>query len=288
MRVGSVVLDIDCLRTFVTIVDGGSFSNAAEAVGRTPSAVSMQIKKLEAQLGVSLFDRDSRSVALTRDGEKLLSRARRILSLSNEAVAQLVMPELQGTVKFGAPHDLAERVLPNILRNLEANYPSITVDVTADISESLLRRSERGDLDLALINFAEGTGNPPGELLAEEDTVWVGARGGGAYRSDPLPLALYEDGCIWRAAAIAQLEKQGRRYRTAYLCTHSMPQRAAITSDLAIAPLPASYVSGEMVVLGETEGFPKLPAFEIRLVVASDLTPAVRTIRDLVKAAFNK
>ncbi len=175
MRDGSVVLDLDCLRTFVTIVDEGSFSIAAGAVGRTPSAVSMQIKKLEAQLGVSLFNRDSRSVVLTRDGEKLLSRARRILSLSNEAVAQFVTPELQGRVKFGAPHDLAERVLPNILRSLESNYPSITVDVTADTSEGLLRRAERGDLDLALINFAKGSGNPPGELLAEEDTVWVGA-----------------------------------------------------------------------------------------------------------------
>ncbi|MBL3684736.1 LysR family transcriptional regulator (plasmid) [Sinorhizobium meliloti] len=288
MRGRPTVLDLDCLRTFVTIVDTGSFSNAAGAVARTPSAVSMQIKKLEEHLGVSLFDRDSRSVALTRDGEKLLPRARQILSLSNEAVARFVMPDLQGKVKFGAPHDLAERVLPSILRNLESNFPSITVDVTADTSDGLLRRARSGHLDLAIINFAKGSRNPPGELLAEENTVWVGARGGVAYRRDPLPLSLYGNGCIWRAAAVAQLEKQGRNYRTAYLSTHAMPQRAAITSDLAIAPLPASYVTEDMVILGEDEGFPKLDAFEIRLVVGAEATPAVRTIRDLVKATFEK
>lgn len=288
VRESLMTLDLDCLRTFVAIADTGNFSRAALVVGRTPSAVSMQIKKLEDQLGVSLFERDSRSVALTLDGEKLLSSARRLLSLSNEAVAQFVMPDLQGTVRFGAPHDVAERVLPPILKSLESNYPSISVDVVADTSEALLRRAERGQLDLAVINAAKTRAVARGELLAEGRTVWVGAKGGTAYRREPLPLALYGEGCIWRTAAIAQLEQQGRAYRIAYLSAHTMMQRAATAADLAVAPLPASYVTDDMVVLGETEGFFALPSFEIRLIRGAEPTSASTTLADLVKAAFSR
>jgi len=284
----SSMLDLDCLRTFVVIADLGNFSRAALVVGRTPSAVSMQIKKLENQLGVPLFERDSRSVTLTRDGEKLLSTARRILSLSNEAVAQFVMPDLQGTVRFGAPHDVAEGVLPPILKSLESNYPSISVDVVADTSEALLRRADRGQLDLAVINFAKGSPMARGELLAEGRTVWVGAKKGTAHRREPLPLALYGEGCIWRTAAIAQLEQQGRAYRIAYLSAHTMMQRAATAADLAVAPLPASYVTDDMVVLGEAEGFSALPSFEIRLIRGAEPTSASTTLVDLVKAAFSR
>jgi len=125
------LLDNDILRTFVAIAETGNFSTAAEVVFRTPSAVSMQIKKLEEQLKTTLFLRDARSVTLTAHGETLLTYARRMIALSNEAVSRFVMPELTGVVRLGAPEDIGERgLLPGILKRFAEAFPAIMVDVT--------------------------------------------------------------------------------------------------------------------------------------------------------------
>src|SRR6478735_8333759 len=136
------LLDNDVLRTFVAIAETGNFSTAADAVLRTPSAVSMQIKKLEEQLRTTLFLRDARSVSLTQHGEMLLSYARRMLALSNEAVSRFIMPELTGVVRLGAPEDIGERLLPSILKSFAESYPGIMVDVTIDMSIGLKKRME--------------------------------------------------------------------------------------------------------------------------------------------------
>src|SRR6476646_7522741 len=105
------LLDLDVLRTFVAIAETGNFSTAAEVVFRTPSAVSMQVKKLEEQLGTILFLRDARSVSLTEGGEVLLGYARRMITLSNEAVSRFIMPDMRGVARVGAPEDIGERLL---------------------------------------------------------------------------------------------------------------------------------------------------------------------------------
>src|ERR1044072_256436 len=172
------LLDNDVLRTFVAIAETGNFSTAAEAVFRTPSAVSMQIKKLEEQLGATLFLRDARSVSLTRHGEMLLSYARNILALSNEAVSRFIMPELSGVVRLGAPEDIGERLLPSILKSFAESYPGIMVDVTIDMSIGLKKRMEEQRLDLALINCATRPFPTGGEVVFRERLVWAGARCG--------------------------------------------------------------------------------------------------------------
>ena len=110
------LLDLDVLRTFVAIAETGSFTTAANAVFRTPSAVSMQIKKLEEILGRSVFARDARSVTLTTDGEILLGYARRMLAVNREAVSKFIIPDITGIVRLGSPDDFGERVLPNVLK----------------------------------------------------------------------------------------------------------------------------------------------------------------------------
>ncbi len=114
----------------------------------------MQIKKLEEQLKTVLFLRDARSVSLTQHGEMLLSYARRMLALSNEAVSRFVMPELSGVVRLGAPDDIAERLLPKVLKDFGESFPGIMVDVTVDMSLALRKRMDEQRLDLALINCA--------------------------------------------------------------------------------------------------------------------------------------
>ena len=282
------LLDNDVLRTFVAIAETGNFSTAAEAVYRTPSAVSMQIKKLEEQLNTVLFLRDARSVTLTQGGEVLLSYARRMLQLSNEAVSRFIIPELSGVVRLGAPEDIGERLLPSVLKRFADICPGITVDVTIDMSAGLRRRMEEQRLDLALINCASRSVPSGGEVVFRERLVWVGAKCGTAHRKDPLPISIWEEGCIWRSEALAQLEKSKRAYRVAYLSGHTMAQRAAVISDLAVAPMPRSYVTDEMRILGERDGLPELGGFDIRLLTPQKLSDPVRIVAESIREAFGE
>src|SRR5882757_647036 len=145
------LLDLDVLRTFVAIAETGSFTTAANAVYRTPSAVSMQIKKLEDILGRSVFSRDARSVSLTTDGEMLLGYARRMLAINREAVSKFIVPDIVGVVRLGSPDDYGERLLPYVLKRFAHSHPSIAVDVIIDQSSNLRRRMDERTLDITLI-----------------------------------------------------------------------------------------------------------------------------------------
>lgn len=282
------LLEIDVLRTFVAIADTGSFSAAADAVFRTPSAVSMQIKKLEEQLGATLFLRDARSVTLTQGGETLLSYARRIIALSNEAVGRFRMPGLTGVVRLGAPDDIGERFMPSILRRFAEVYPSIMVDLTVDTSTNLRRRLQEQRLDLTLANCTPGTVVPAGETIHREQLVWAGAKCGTAHLREPLPVSIWEDGCCWRADALSRLEKQKRAYRVAYLSAHTMAQRAAVLADLAVAPLPRSYLTEQMVALGPRHGLPELGSFDVQLLMGGERNEMIEAVAESIRFAFSE
>ncbi|PZU87758.1 MAG: LysR family transcriptional regulator [Shinella sp.] len=282
------LLDNDILRTFVAISETGSFTTAADRVFRTPSAVSMQIKKLEEQLNATLFLRDARSVTLTESGETLLPYARRMLALSNEAVGRFRMPEMKGVVRLGAPDDIGERYMPTILRRFAEVYPAIMVDLTVDTSSQLRRRLQEQRLDLTLVNCAPGVVSHEGEVIHTEHLVWAGAKCGTAHLRDPLPVSIWEDGCCWRADALARLDKDKRQYRIAYLSAHTMAQRAAVIADLAVAPLPRSYLTEDMVALGNKHGLPELGSFEVRLLTGAETSETIRAVADSVRFAFSE
>jgi len=206
--------------------------------------------------------------------------------LSNEAVSRFVMPELSGVVRLGAPDDISERLLPKVLKDFGELFPGIMVDVTVDQSLLLRKRMEEQRLDLALINCATRPLPTEGEVIYTERLVWAGAKCGTAYRRDPLPISIWEEGCIWRSEAMAQLERQKRAYRVSYLSAHTMAQRAAIVSDLAVAPFPRSYVTEDMEILGPNEGLPELTPFDIRLLTASQMTGPMKAVADSIRQAF--
>lgn len=279
------LLDLDVLRTFVAIAETGSFTLAASAVFRTPSAVSMQIKKLEDILGVAVFLRDARSVSLTQDGEMLLGFARRLLALNREAVAKFIMPDIAGVVRLGSPDDYGERILPNVLKRFAQTHPSIAVDVTIDQSSHLRKRMAERQLDITLFTVCRSI-PPEAEVLLTEPIVWGGARGGCAHMREPLPLSIWEEGCAWRADALDALGRQGRDYRIAYMSAHTAGQRAAILSDLAVAPLPKSFIGDEIVALGPNEGLPQLSNYNLAMIVAPDASAPVRAAADHIRATF--
>ena len=280
------LLDLDVLRTFVAIAETGSFTTASTAVFRTPSAVSMQIKKLEDILGRSVFSRDARSVSLTPDGEMLLGYARRMLAINREAVSKFIIPDISGVVRLGSPDDYGERVLPHVLKRFAQSHPSVAVDVVIDQSSNLRRRMDDRGLDITLVTASYKSSMTGGEVLLSEPIVWAGAKGGCAHMREPLPVSLWEEGCAWRAGAVEALGREGRNYRVAYMSAHTAGQRSAIMADLAVAPLPKSFLGTDMVELTAKDGLPEIGNYSLAMFVAPDADASVQAAADHIRATF--
>lgn len=280
------VLDLDVLRTFVAIAETGSFTAAANAVFRTPSAVSMQIKKLEEILGRAMFVRDARSVSLTTDGEVLLGYARRMLAINREAVSKFIVPDITGIVRFGSPDDFGERVLPSILKRFAQSHPSIAVDVIIDQSINLRRRMDERSLDITLVTNSARINLDGAEVMMSEPIVWAGAKGGCAHLREPLPVSIWEEGCAWRAGALEALGRDGRDFRVAYMSAHTAGQRAAILADLAIAPLPKSFLGEDMVELGAQDGLPEMNTYSLAMIVPPEASRPVQAVADHIRETF--
>ena len=280
------LLDLDVLRTFVAIAETGSFTAAANAVFRTPSAVSMQIKKLEDILGRSVFSRDARSVTLTGDGEMLLGYARRMLAVNREAVSKFIIPEISGVVRLGSPDDYGERILPQVLKRFSQSHPSVAVDVVIDQSINLRRRMDDRALDITLVTNSYKNSMAGAEVLLTEPIVWAGAKGGCAHMREPLPVSIWEEGCVWRSGALEALGRAGRNYRVAYMSAHTAGQRSAILADLAVAPLPKSFLAGDMVELTPEDGLPEIGHYSLAMFVAADGGAPVKACADHIRATF--
>lgn len=286
---GTPLIETDLYRTFLVIAETGSFSKASEVIGRTPSAVSMQVKKLETLLGTAVFAREGRSVRMTAEGEALLGYARRILLLNEEAVAMFRSPSIEGEVRFGAPSDFGTRFLPNILTRFARSHPAVNVDVHLDGSPPLLQKLKDGQLDLILYtarpdsDLARG-----GEIVYTEPLAWAGLEGGVAYSRNPLPLALSVSGCPWRKAARIALDKAEHPYRIAYQSFHSAGQEAALLADLAVAPFPTSVITPPLQKLDARHGLPEIGDYHLILKEAGNAGKASDAFASHVIACFRE
>lgn len=255
-------IDIDLLRGFLGVVDGGSFTAAARALNRTQSAVSMQIKRLEATIGGRLFERSSRRVELTRRGEALAGYARRMVGLNDEALAKLRAETLAGIVRLGTIEDYAVHMLPPILATFLMQYPQVAIEVETGFSPSLIGRLGKA-FDLVLATHPRD--GAKGEVLRRERAVWVGSRRHAVHDQDVLPLALHPAGCQFRHAALAALDRVKRRWRLAYVCQSLGAIEAAVAAGLAVTVTKAGTLPKGLAVLDQKEGLPGLPAFDIAL-----------------------
>lgn len=278
------LLDTDVLRTFVAIAESGSFTRAAKQVFRTPSALSMQIKRLEEILGHVLFVREARHVRLTPEGEVLLGYGRRLLRLNEEAIQQFLTPTLEGRVSLGTSDDVGSRILPGVLAQFARSYPAVQVDVVVGSSKQHLERLDAGELDMALITIGNQGQEMRGEVVHSEPLVWAGREGGIAANRSPLPVALASHGCVWRRAALRALDEAGMSYRVAYTCDNCSGQEAAMFADLAVAPFPLSLVRPPLRKL-DREGLPALSDYQIALVRHGG-NPVQDALAGHVKEAF--
>ena len=280
------LLDLDLLKTLVAIAETGSFSTAAAVVHRTPSAISMQVKKMEEILGRSVFKRDSRSVELTGDGAFLLEHARRMLALNRDAVARFVQPDVEGVVRLGAPDDVAERHLPKMLRRFAESHPRVAVDVKVDDSAKMIVDQAAGKLDVIIITCEAGLGGEGAEILMREPLVWAMCKGGVAIEQKPLPVSVWEESCVWRRAGLGGLQDQSIAYRIAFQSAHISGQKAAILADLAVAPIPVSNLGGDIVEAPGKYGLPKLPNYALGMLISADPNPAIEAAADHLRASF--
>ncbi|ESZ35527.1 hypothetical protein X733_07530 [Mesorhizobium sp. L2C067A000] len=205
-------LDTALIRTFVTVADKASMTAAANALHLTQGAVSQQIKRLEEALGCSLFERDRRGLRLTRPGERLFGKGKRLLGLNDEIWAEMAGTEVAGQVRLGVPYDLVGTLLAPVLKAYAETYPQVEISLLCAASPDLAAALAAGTIDLAVIE--ERVGPSAGECLAIDRLVWVGAKGGVARAKRPLPVSIVADTCAFRPVVLSALNEHGLEWRT--------------------------------------------------------------------------
>lgn len=264
-------LDPDLLRAFVAVADQRSFTRAAVMLNRTQSAVSMQIKRLEDRLGVELFNRTKANVDLSSAGEGLLGYARRILTLNEEAVGRLAEHKVEGMVRLGVMDDYGTFIVPPLLASFLAGYPRIHIEMETGLTSSMpARLGEAYDLVIAM--HPEGRG--AGEFLRREQAVWATSASQPVEQQEPLPVALYPQGCLFRKWAIEALDAAKRTWRLAFV-SHSLAAVESVAAQgLAVTVVKAGTFPPKLRPLSDRDGMPRLPAADICLHRAANLSQA--------------
>jgi DNA-binding transcriptional LysR family regulator len=282
-------LDPDLLRAFILIAEERSFTRAAQHIGRTQSAVSMQVQRLEALLGQQLLHRGrGGSVELTRHGQFLLQRARDMLALNDDIWRTFHTPAVTGTVCIGTPDDYALRFLPGVLMRFAEVYPNVEVEVVCAPSDELVPKLKTGTLDLALISDGHQPEGKAQELWSGP-LVWIGSERHGTHRLDPLPLALASPTCCWRVAALARLEASGRRYRLAYTAATQVGTLAPVMAGLAVTVSPATLLPAGLRILGPEDNMPSLPNLKVVMVKAREARqPVTDALADYIAETFSR
>ncbi|MFM9926290.1 LysR family transcriptional regulator [Variovorax sp. H27-G14] len=260
-------LDIDLLRSFVAIAETGVLGKAAARVGRTQSALSMQMRKLEAIVEQPLLYRTGRGVTLTATGERLLLRAAELLRKHDEALADVRGAQLSGVLRFSCPDDYAVVFLPYLLQGFASLHPGVQLEVICAPTPRLHELLARHAVDLALVSVAGGAEGDgvDGEVIRHEPLVWVGQRGGAAAALNPLPLALASPDALDHVLPRQALQAAGRAYRLAYASSSLTGLVGMARSGQAVIVLTRTAVPDDLQILTAEHGLPALPSVGVTL-----------------------
>ncbi|MBU2979371.1 LysR family transcriptional regulator [Alteromonas sp. C1M14] len=275
-------LSLDNLRTFVSVIEQGGYAKAGDWIGRSQPAISLQIKKLEEQLGKKLFTKVGQRHMPSNDGNWLYPKAKELLALNDAIFHALDSVPLSGRLRLGIPNEFASTLLPGIVGEFSKHYPDVSLEVTSSLSRDLLHASRRSQFDviLALVNPDEVAG---GELVLEDDMIWVGdsAR---PIKKEPISLVLAPDGCMYRSRVIDQLKQQTRAWKITYTNADLSGLVAAIQQGLGITALARSSMPENLTVLKDS-GLPNLGKVNICLFNQDTQHPVVsRTLAEFIKS----
>jgi DNA-binding transcriptional LysR family regulator len=254
--------DIDCLRSFLFVADTMSISRAAESVGRSQSTISQQIAKLEAQLGKGLLTRrKGRVISLTSEGGKLVQYARRIMQLNDEAYASMSDDVLTGFVRLGVPLDFFGRDFTAWLARFKNRHPMVGLEIEANQSENLIKRSARGEFDLAF--FKQPAGAKNGTVALREQLVWVSGPNYLPDAQDSVPLILFPEGCAYRQCAVTALKDHKRPWHVSFVSPSFECLKAAAIDGMGITVLARALVAPPLRVVRLGLKLPQLPTVEL-------------------------
>jgi DNA-binding transcriptional LysR family regulator len=225
-------VSLDSLRTLVIAQDVGGFGRASERLGRTPSAISLQMKRLQEEVGVPLFRKQGRKTLLTEQGEIALRYARRVIELSDEMIDTLRGSSLSGVVRIGFVQDFTGNVLPLVIARFGALYPLVKLEVTVDLGQVLLQLLDSGALDLALT--LGGSKKKTAQVLSELPLHWIASPNFKERANQPLPLALFNPPCLCQTPGLEALEEAGRSWRVAMTSPSLSGLWAAVSAGLGL------------------------------------------------------
>jgi DNA-binding transcriptional LysR family regulator len=276
-------LDLAIMRTLLAVVETGSFARAARSVGRSESAVSLQVKRLEEQVGEPVFLRAGKQMTLTGAGATLVEYARRLLDLNDEALSAASDSSVDGTVTLGVPHDVAETWLPAVIAGFGRSHPSATLRIVEGRSPILLNRLADNQIDLAVAFSA----TRPRDALwsANLPMVWIGRSDFNPRKNEPLQLAAFDPPCFFRAAAIASLEHADLDWSIGYASSTLPDLWSAVNLGLGVAVRTPAAVPSGLAVLGREHGLPDLPPFFVSLYgsAVGMKTPVVDRLRVILE-----
>lgn len=261
-------MDIDALRSFLAFVETGSFTRAAKQINRTQSAFSAQMRKLEDELSVNLFEKEGRNLVLSEAGLALRSHAEQLVSLHNQALKQVKRYENKRPLRLGCPEDYNDNILPKVIRVLQQAEPTCSIQVFSEPSISLREKLDEGKLDAAIVTRAPDS--EEGYWLANDKGVWIAHPNFDINSTQPLPLALFQTDCKYHAAAVDGLTKRGTHYQLLACCNTASAQRAIVRSGMAIGAMGSISVTEDLKIL---DNMPSLPAVDIVLVTGVEPHP---------------
>lgn len=260
-------IDLDLLRSFVTIYESGNFSHAAERLGRTQSTVSQQIKKLESILGHEVFQRSTRTLSVTSEGEVLLPYARQMIALNDEVFVRITQADISGKVRLGAPEAFATHHLPEILVKFAQTHPSVAIEVECGLSQNLQEDFEKGNYDIILIKRDSKT-KIFGNKVWNENLIWVGQQQYTFTKKDVIPLILSPYPCIYRSKMIESLERKNMKWKAVFSSGSMNGRIAAAQAGLGICAIPKEMLTKTRNLFAQrnTSGLPEISPIEIDLI----------------------
>lgn len=284
---GTRTLDLDLLRCFVTIAETGSFTRAGDRLGRTQSTISLQVKRLEVQIGRAVFARTPRSLSLTPEGERLLGPARQLLRLNDSAIAELFEPDMTGRVRIGVPEDFATAHLPAVLSGFAKAHPLVELEVTCDLTLNLLDKFHEGAFDLVLVK-REPSAQLEGVRVWREPLVWVARDQLAVAGQSTVPLVVSPEPCVYRKRAIDALEAVGRKWRVTYTSTSLAGSQSAVNEGLGITVLPREMVPPFLMPIVDDPDLPPLYDTEIALIELPGLSQTAHRLALHIIAALER
>ncbi|ARP77634.1 LysR substrate-binding domain-containing protein [Bordetella genomosp. 6] len=276
-------LDLDALRTLVVIQEKDGFAAAAVHIGKTQSAVTQQMQRLESQLGRAIFERRGRQKRLTPLGLRLLDYARHLLAVNDEALRSLQQGSLEGVLRIGAPHDVADNMLPPLLAQVARVSPLLQIDIHVGRSPFLMESLHRGEIDMTISNRHDPT--LEGVVLRSSPTVWLCSASYLLDSTKPIPLVLADGPSLFRRLAQEALDDAGIRWSPSYTSSSLIGIKAALRAGLGVTARGVELLDAEFRVLGEADGLPRLPDVAYYLFVRKNVVrPLTRRVFDMLKS----